>query len=262
MAKDSAERTRSKIKKERRVRYKNDPFLKILGAHCRQLRKQRGYSIDRLAKEGDQLSPATIDRLEKGMSDSQILVLVRYAEALGLNLLDLLAFVKDQPDLSQDPRIIPYDAEVRAPNNYVPVYPIHVAAGIFSDEEIADSVIPIGWVDAHLKTKSEDYFATFVSGESMHPLIEDGDLCLFRKYTGGSRQGRIFLVQAKGVKNSETGESFVVKKYQRQSAPRSADDETPATIHLISINPRFSPIILVGVSDEDVRTTAEFVQTL
>lgn len=249
-------------KSTRRPRYKNEAFLKALGERCRQLRLQRGYSIDRLSKEAEQLSPASIDRLEKGQADSQILVLVRYAEALNLNLLDLFAFIKSSPHFAKDSRIIPFEKEAKAPLGYVPVYPLKVAAGQFAEDRDISKIEPIGWVDAGLRGQASDYFASFVVGQSMEPKIPEGSLCLFRKYTGGTRQGRIFLIQARGLKSSETGEAFVIKKYMRQSQPRSTDEENPAVIHLVSENPSFPPIILVGLSDDEVQTLAEFVRVI
>lgn len=250
--------------KTKKTRYKNDLFLKSLGQHCRQLRKQKGLSIDRFAKESDQLSSGTIDRLERGLADSQILVLLRYAEVLGCSMLDLFSFLKDNPELSvyKDSRIIPYEEGTKPPVRHVPVYPLKVAAGRFSNSELASEAIPIGWVDASLKTDSADYFAAFVRGESMLPKISDGDLCLFKRYTGGSRQGHTFLIQARGLKNAETGEAFVVKKYVRQTPARQSEDDDMSIIHLVSENPKFPPIILMGASDEEIQVLAEFIKVI
>lgn len=245
-----------------RKRYKNDAFLKALGEHCKRLREKRGYSMDRMAKEGESMSPATIDRLEKGQSDSQVLVLLRYAEILGLSISDLFSFSKDFPNLLKDSRIIPYEEGSRPPSGHVPVYPLKVAAGSFSHKENISVTEPIGWVDANIRTGSQDYFASFIKGESMQPLIPDASLCLFRRYTGGSRQGRIFLIQARGLQDHETGEAFVIKKYHRLTPPRTAHSEEPAVIHLISENPKFSPIVLVGLQEGEVQTLAEFIRIL
>lgn len=259
--------SKKKSKKTRGKRYRNEPFLKLLGQRCRKLRLQKGYSIDRLSKESDQLSPASIDRLEKGVADTHILVLVRYAETLGTNLHDLFSYLKDSSNIQNDDRIIPYEEDLKPPASYIPVYPIKVAAGKFSDhpDTAYHDQTPLGWVDINLKGSSADYFAAFVEGESMNPKISNGDLCLFRRYGGGSRQGKIFLIQARSLLDSETGEAFVVKKYMRQTAPLKGghdDDSSEAVIHLISENPRFSPIILYGLKDEEIQTIAEFVKVL
>lgn len=245
-----------------RSRYKNDAFLKALGAHCRKIRQDKNYSIDRLTKESDQLSPASVDRLERGLADSQILVLVRYAETLQIPLTELFAFNKNASEISQDLRIIPFEEEVKPPAGYVPVYPLKVAAGKFANEEYTDSIQPMGWIDVKIRGAVDQYFAAFVKGESMEPLIKNGSLCLFKKYSGGSKQGKIFLIQASGLQNPETGESYVVKKYQRQSLPKVASDDSPTVIHLVSVNPQYPPIVLVGLDDESVSAIAEFVRVI
>ncbi len=260
MTKSRPPKNLQKTVSPRRQRYKNEVFLKALGEHCRKLRLQRGYSIDRLSKESHQLSPASIDRLEKGLADSQILVLVRYAEVLNIGVGDLFAFLKDAP-LLKDARIIPYEEGLDPSIGYVAVYPLTVAAGSFADGKEVDSIEPIGWMDANIKGPTSNYFAAFVHGQSMEPRIPDGSLCLFRRYNGGTRQGRVFLLQARGLVNNETGESFVVKKYMRQTEARTSEEET-SVIHLISENPRFPPIVLVGISDHEIHTIAEFIRVL
>lgn len=250
--------------KPRIRRYKNEVFLKALGRHCRSLRQKKGYSIDRLAKESDQLSAGTIDRIERGLSDSQVLALYRYAEVLDCTLLDIFAFLKSSSELSAsfDPRITPFEVGAKAPPRHIPVYPLRVAAGKFSNPEDADSLQPLGWVEVFQKGDLQDFFAAYVSGESMEPRIKNGDLALFKKYSGGSRQGHIFLIQARGLKDVETGEAFVVKKYHRITAPRSEASQHPTVVHLLSENPKYPPIILMGASDEEVQVLAEFIRTL
>lgn len=73
-------------------RYKNPKFLKALGRHCQKLRVAKGYSIDRMYREGDQLSPAAIQRLENGTGDVHISLLYRYAEVLEIPMKKLLEF--------------------------------------------------------------------------------------------------------------------------------------------------------------------------
>lgn len=83
-------------KRVKRKRYTNPPFLKQLGEHCRALRIKHGYSIDRMSKESDHLSPASIHRLEEGSSDVQITVLLRIAQVLEIPILKLLEFETDR----------------------------------------------------------------------------------------------------------------------------------------------------------------------
>lgn len=73
-------------------RYKNLAFRKALGEHCKKLRQKHGYSIDRMYREGDKLSPSAIQRLENGTHDVYISVLFRYAEVLDVPVKKLLDF--------------------------------------------------------------------------------------------------------------------------------------------------------------------------
>lgn len=79
-------------KKRHSKRYKNLGFRKALGEHCKKMRVKHGYSIDRMWREGDQLSPAAIQRLENGSHDVHISLLYRYAEVLEIPVKSLLDF--------------------------------------------------------------------------------------------------------------------------------------------------------------------------
>lgn len=81
-----------KKKKQTHLRYKNLAFRKALGDHCRKIRLKNGYSIDRMWREGDQLSPSAIQRLENGTHDVHVSVLYRYAEVLEVPVKELLDF--------------------------------------------------------------------------------------------------------------------------------------------------------------------------
>ena len=86
-----------RTKKKTPPRYKNPAFAVALGKHCKELRQKKGYSIDRMYREGDQLSPGAIQRLETGDGDVHVSLLLRYAMVLNVPLLDLFKF-KFKPD--------------------------------------------------------------------------------------------------------------------------------------------------------------------
>jgi hypothetical protein len=75
-------------------------FLAALGAHCKRLREQRAYSIDRLSKESDHLSTSVIHRLETGKAPVNVTNLYRYAKTLNLPLKSLVDFpLPEETDL-------------------------------------------------------------------------------------------------------------------------------------------------------------------
>jgi uncharacterized protein len=103
-----------------------------------------------------------------------------------------------------DEEIVPYV-------NCVPLYNLSVAAGSFSEPQIASDC---KWVQLPEKYKpSKEYFVCKVVGESMNKIIPNGSWCLFQKDFGGSRQEKIVLVQHHQIQDSDFGSGYTVKKY-------------------------------------------------
>ena len=84
-------RNRAKLK-----RYSNKVFASRLGAHFKKLRTRKGFSLDRLAREGDRLSRGSLHRLEVASGDVQVSLLYRVAQVLEIHPRDLLNF--EMPD--------------------------------------------------------------------------------------------------------------------------------------------------------------------
>ncbi|MFD1550746.1 hypothetical protein DNU06_05910 [Putridiphycobacter roseus] len=103
-------------------------------------------------------------------------------------------------------KVVPFE-------NSVPLYNLNAAAGNFSDNQIID-INEFDWVKIpnHVKA-SNNLFACKVYGESMNQIIPNGSVCLFRKYSGGSRDGKIVLVQHSNIQDSEFGAGYTVKEY-------------------------------------------------
>lgn len=57
-------------------------------------------------------------------------------------------------------------------------------------------------------------FACHVVGESMNKIIPDGAICLFRLNPGGSRSGKIVLVECADTQDGDAGSRYTVKEYQ------------------------------------------------
>ena len=71
------------------------------------------------------------------------------------------------------------------------------------------------WLNIPEKIKpSKDLFACQVIGESMNKVIPNGALCLFRKYSGGSRNGQIVLVENTNMHDFDFGSCYTVKEYE------------------------------------------------
>ena len=92
--------------------------------------------------------------------------------------------------------------------NSVPLYDISVAAGAFSElQQTSD----FEWVELPKPYKpSQDYFVCKVKGESMNKVIPNGAWCLFRKDPGGSREGKIVLVEHSNIQDNDFGSGYTI----------------------------------------------------
>ena len=58
-------------------------------------------------------------------------------------------------------------------------------------------------------------FVVHAKGNSMLPKIKDGDLCVFERYHGGSREGEIVLSQVNEY-YEEYGGKYTIKKFHSE----------------------------------------------
>jgi phage repressor protein C with HTH and peptisase S24 domain len=157
--------------------------------------------------------------------------------------------------------ILPFEVEEKPPKNSVPFYPIHISAGKF-DFDTADTD-PSGWVQISRRGPLKDLFSAQITGHSMMPTIPPGSICLFKKYSGGPRDGKIMLIQHRRLRDPETGNRFVVKRYQRITPYKSkSDDDQPAVIHLLSDNPKYPPIVLRSLREDEISSPAVFIEVI
>lgn len=97
--------------------------------------------------------------------------------------------------------------------NTIPFYDIKVAASEFSPDQIANEKrikLPSG-----IKA-TRDMFACQVVGESMNRKIPNGAICIFKKYEGGSRNGKIVLVKHSSIQDRDYGDGVTIKLYESE----------------------------------------------
>jgi type I restriction enzyme R subunit len=143
--------------------------------------------------------------------------------------------------------------------NFLPVYSLQAAATAFGNEE---PVEVLGWKKINNKHLNKDMFIAQVVGKSMEPTIPDGSFCIFRFERGGSRNGLIVLVESHLVADPETNQKFTVKRYRSEKEYIDADRWRHKLIILSPDNKAFKNIVIEGVSGDDFRVVAEFVEIL
>ena len=95
--------------------------------------------------------------------------------------------------------------------NAIPLVDIQAAAGNFSEDQQHSEMT---WVEIPegIKAGVGDFICKVI-GESMNKKIPNGSFCLFKAYTGGSRNGKIVLVESTSIQDSEFGSGYTVKEY-------------------------------------------------
>lgn len=134
--------------------------------------------------------------------------------------------------------------------NSIPLYSLKVAAGAFGELQQVEDV---EWLNIPEKIKpSKDLFACQVIGESMNKVIPNGALCLFRKYSGGSRNGQIVLVENTNMHDSDFGSCYTVKEYEsKKHEDESGWKHQSIILKPLSTDSSYENIVL---EDEDLTT--------
>ena len=154
------------------------------------------------------------------------------------------------------------DEEIKDGQRYVthaPVYSLQAVATSFGEQRTPDVM---GWKPIGGVFKlNKDMFIAKVVGKSMEPVIKDGSWCLFRPDQGGSRNGKIVLVESHLVSDPETMQSYTIKRYF--SKKKSTEDVFRHTKIILSPdNKDFKDIVLEDVQEGDFRVVAEFVEVI
>ncbi|MCX2583985.1 DNA/RNA helicase domain-containing protein [Pedobacter sp. MR22-3] len=162
---------------------------------------------------------------------------------------NLAAYLKKHiPLFEKEPalRIIPFN-QVKPYVNAVPLLDITAAAGNFSDLQIHSD---FEWVELPFNLAPQNgYFVCKVVGESMNKRIPNGAYCLFRQDGGGSREGKIVLVQSTAIQDADFGSGYTIKEYHSK---KIITDEgwQHSTINLEPLSDDLSYHTIELVSDE------------
>jgi len=150
--------------------------------------------------------------------------------------------------------------EARPFETHVPVYDLRAAAGGFSEMQIMED---FDWVELpeHIRV-SEGMFVLRVVGESMNRRIPNGSWCLFKANPGGTRNGKVVLVQHRDIEDPDHGGSYTVKLYFSEKMM----DGDALVNRRITLKPDtnafgYSPIVLDD-DEEDLLVVGEFLTVI
>lgn len=169
---------------------------------------------------------------------------------------------QEQSHDKQELPIAPVAKEETRVVSMVPNFNFYAAAGTFSEMQSNKDFSMIE-IEERLGN-AEDYFVCSVIGESMNRIIPNGALCLFKKYTGGSRNDKIVLVELMDRQDQDFNSSFTVKTY---TSAKQLDEDgriVNQTVRLVpnSFDTSYSPIELNAEDGESYRVVGEFVRVV
>lgn len=143
---------------------------------------------------------------------------------------------------------------------YLPLYSIRAACGRFGEGEPVEMQ---GWVKTSgVGRLNLNMYVVKAVGHSMEPYISDGDYCVFRTYTGGSRQGMVVLAQHHSFYDTDNHGAYSIKEYHSVKHFNSDGSWEHDEIMLLPRNKDYQPIRINPEDAEDFRIVGEYVGKL
>ncbi|WP_228853288.1 DUF3427 domain-containing protein [Aegicerativicinus sediminis] len=163
-----------------------------------------------------------------------------------------------QPEIQGE---IQFPIEETKLKNPIPLYNFYAAAGTFSEMQ---SEKDFSLIEGPQGVRSnQGYFACKIIGESMNKVIPNGAICLFKQYSGGSRNGKIVLVENMDIQDQDFNSAFTIKTYSSEKI--ITDDFWSHTAIILkpnSYDKSYKDIIIDEDGAERMRIVGEFVKVL
>jgi len=181
-----------------------------------------------------------------------------YVYAVNENLNKYLAqFIKGKSTLNKASLIRIIDT----PNDRtIPFYDLKIAAGSFSSQQQVENIRYIE-CDEEISV-NKDYFACKIIGESMNKIIPNGSICLFEKYSGGSRNGKIVLVEMTDFTDSDSGSNYTIKEYTSKKTTTEDGWKHKEIVLLPKSSEDYPPIILRDEETINLKVVGTFIKVL
>ena len=150
-----------------------------------------------------------------------------------------------------------FEQELRNP---IPLYDFYAAAGTFSEMQTERDFILI---EGPENSSKNDYFACRIIGESMNRVIPNGSICLFKPYTGGSRNGKIVLVEHLDIQDPDFNSAFTIKTYlSEKSVSEETWSHTSIVLRPNSFDTSYQDIVITEENAAEMRVVGVFVRVL
>ncbi|WP_430613422.1 DNA/RNA helicase domain-containing protein [Flavobacterium sp. JP2137] len=146
-------------------------------------------------------------------------------------------------------------------NRCIPFYDLRVSAGNFSNYQTVEE---LRYIEANgVNQPISDLFACRVIGESMNKVIPNDSIVIFKKYTGGSRNGLICLVESTEIQDNELGGHYTIKEYEsKKTVGEDYWHHSEIILKPLSTIHSYQPIRLIDEQTTDFKVLGVFVRVL
>ncbi len=145
--------------------------------------------------------------------------------------------------------------------NPIPLYDFYAAAGTFSEMQSGKNFTLIEGPE-NIGTNN-DYFACKIIGDSMNRVIKNGSICLFKKPTAGTRNGKILLVENRDIQDPDFNSAFTIKTYSSEKIiTEESHQHTSIVLRPNSFDDSYKSIIITEENGPEMRVVGEFVKVL
>ena len=142
----------------------------------------------------------------------------------------------------------------------IPLYDFYAAAGSFSEMQDEKDYKLITVPERYA---TQDYFACKVTGESMNRIIPSGSICLFKKYSAGSRNGKILLIENRDSYDPDFNSAFTVKIYSSEKTiTEEGWQHNSILLKPNSFDSKFESLIINEENSNEMRVVGEFITVL
>ncbi|HQX44828.1 MAG TPA: DUF3427 domain-containing protein, partial [Saprospiraceae bacterium] len=144
--------------------------------------------------------------------------------------------------------------------NPIPLYDFYAAAGSFSEIQ-SDKNYKL--IEGPENSSNSNYFACKIIGESMNRVIPNGSICLFKPYTGGSRNGKILLIENRDLQDPDFNSAFTIKTYTSEKIVTEDNwEHTSIILRPNSFDNSYQNIIITEQNASAMRVVGEFIKIL
>ena len=147
------------------------------------------------------------------------------------------------------------------PIRQIPLYNFYAAAGTFSEMQSEKDFTLIDVMEN--LDSSTNYFACKIVGESMNRIIPSDSICLFKEHTGGSRNGKVVLVENIDIQDQDFNSSFTIKTYSSEKIiSEEYWEHTSIVLRPNSYDKSYKEITIDQDNGAGMKVVGEFIKVL